>query len=540
MKSKCLDYRILPGQNKLMLSYLYQPEKVRRFYPHPVEDFDSLIQLSESTALRPKIHSHQFYSALQELHSKIGAGENSIRNLNRLKSKNAVAVLTGQQVGLYGGPALTVYKAITAIRLANDLSQRGIPAVPVFWMASQDSDFDEVRSTYFPSVTGELDLVRFPDPRKSTSQMAGTVPLDKSESVLDEAKRILNSYGGTEIGIDLLSESYGAGDFRTAFARYLLSLFDQDGLVVWDPLIQVDGTAQFYRIVVERREEILSALIERSEELEAAGFPVQVHVPKEETLLFLVDGQNRYKLDFLEGRYRAKGLKKAEFSPQELIREIESGSAVLSPSALLRPVLQDFLFPTLVTVGGPAEVAYFSQTNAISHHWKSEIPVLLRCGFTMADHKVRKYLKKWHLAEEEILNNPPDKLMEMVFRQGDIGEILRELEETRTCLEKRLFSLKGEIDGIDPTISSMLENSSKKIFYQMDKVRNRLIHNAGIRDSITTRHISYLTHHLRPQNGLQERVVNFTVFLERQGRDILKTLLTEAEPFRKTHKIIYL
>jgi uncharacterized protein YllA (UPF0747 family) len=86
----------------------------------------------------------------------------------------------------------------------------------------------------------------------------------------------------------------------------------------------------------------------------------------------------------------------------------------------------------------------------------------------------------------------------------------------------------------------MLENSSKKIFYQMDKVRNRLIHNAGIRDSITTRHISYLTHHLRPQNGLQERVVNFTVFLERQGRDILKTLLTEAEPFRKTHKIIYL
>jgi len=540
MNPKCLDYRTLPGQNRLLLSYLFEPEKVGPFYPTPVNHFSDLTRLAETVHKRPRIDSDHLYSELADFHYRIGAGRKTIENLQALKSESAVAVVTGQQVGLLGGPALTVYKALTAVRLAADLTDSGVKSVPVFWIASQDSDFDEIRSTYTFSKSGELSRLKYPDHRETTNQMVGTIGLKNGEQVLAEFREVLGTFDGKNEALEPLVESYGKEDFRTAFARWLIQLFNHYGLVILDPLIDVGDPGEVYRIAIQEREEILERLHQRSNLLVTAGYPVQVNVPVNETLLFLVEGNNRFKLTFDDGVYCAKGLPDAIFTPGQLIRKIDLKSVQLSPSALLRPILQDYLLPTLVTVGGPAEIAYFGQLNAVNDLWKTETPVVSRCGFTLVDRKAQRFLKKWGLSVEQVLTSSHESIVELVLREGDLGQILDEFESTEQNLQAALMSLERSIQNIDPTVASMLNNSSRKIFYQLKKVSKRLIANREIRDSNTSRQISYLTNQLLPQKQLQERIVNFASFYEHGGIGLLDKLLAEANPFERSHNLFYL
>jgi bacillithiol biosynthesis cysteine-adding enzyme BshC len=543
MRSECVDYRELPGQNSLFLSYLHDFDKVRNFYTSPPLISDGLEERVSKVLKTRRFPRQQLLPSLREFNQKVCAGEEALENIEKLGSSDTLAVVTGQQVGLFGGPSFSVYKAATAVWIARYLVEKGYPAVPVFWLASDDSDFAEVRSTYFVESTGELLNVRCPDRRVSGSQMVGTISTDKLVDLLPEAGS--RGYRAQNQGdtLELLFRSYGRDvDFRQAFALWLAGLFHQYGLIVFDPLMPgyrryLDD---FIGVVLENREALVRSLFQRSEALKAAGFPVQIRVEETETCLFWVEGRSRYKLEFQNGSYRAKGRRSIQLSEADLARTLENDAGQLGVNVLLRPILQDYLFPTFVSVTGPAEIAYLSQVNILSALWDLELATFPRAACTLVDRKSQRLLKKYGLTAKEVLTRSPFEQAERILRSEQATGVLEELDALRSTLSEGLGRVGSKIEEEDPTVAGMLQGTTRKIFYQLDKVSRRFVTNYQTHRHHMQRHLAHLSNHLTPRRRLQERVLNFNHFLMEEGLGLVDELVESLNPLSLSHQLLYL
>ena len=222
---------------------------------------------------------------LREQNREFGAGTATAANLDRL-GEGAAAVVTGQQVGLFGGPLLTLFKAATAIRLAADASRAGHPHVPIFWLATEDHDFDEVNQATFHTPSG-LETLRLPH-NPSPGRPVGNILL--GEGILPLVEELRRCLGDGSVAELLASLYTPAATFASAFARFLTQLFNEHGLIVIDASARPFHAlaANTLRAAIDRADEIHSALIERSKELERAGYHAQVMVGGSSSLLFLI------------------------------------------------------------------------------------------------------------------------------------------------------------------------------------------------------------------------------------------------------------
>ncbi|MGH9340115.1 MAG: bacillithiol biosynthesis cysteine-adding enzyme BshC [Acidobacteriota bacterium] len=542
MKVHCLDHRRLPGQNSLFLRYLYEPDQVEEFYSPVHTSFEKLEQRLQAvlkrTATYPREH---LTNLLEQFNRKLGASEALLKNIEMLKSPRTVAVVTGQQVGLFGGPALTIYKAATTVRLAQILQEQGHSVVPVFWLASDDSDFEEARTSTFFDSEDRLLRIRCDD-QQANSRMVGTIPLACSTGCLESLQARVSKGSFREEILQQLKKSYSTGrSFREGFAFWLAELFRDSGLILFDPLIP--GYKQFLgpalSVAVKHREGVIEALQKQSNRLAVKGYTPQVQVQDDETLLFWIEGHSRYKLQYLHGRYQARQKRSVQLSSDQLLNTISQSADRLGPNVLLRPLVQDQLFPTLVYIGGPAEIAYFAQIAAISPFWNTETAVFPRAGLTIVDKKVQRLLAKYQLEPTDIFESDPHALAERLLARGHSGPVLNEFDEISSDLANRLESLQGGIAKSDPTVAEMLSRSQRKIFYQVNKVRRRFIANQSSRASHIGRHLDYLYLRLYPNQSLQERVINFNHFLMEEGPEFVHRLMPHIQPFCNGHHLVY-
>ena len=291
MNVECVDYRKLPGQQPLFTRYLYDYDSVDSFYGDPVcLDLDFLKRRANSVIdTPPSFPRDQLVEMMMTFNQKIGAGEEVFRNLEKLKSSRAVAVVTGQQTGILGGPAFTMYKALTAIRLAQILNEEDYCAVPIFWLASDDSDFQEVHSTSFFSEDDELFTVRYPDVESDRSRMAGVVPLGNVEECLKHLQTRGPKGEFQKEVLDMLRETYHpAKNFGEGLGSWLSRLFEPYGLVLFDALAPgyKRDLKSLFQVAISQRREIVQALTKRADLLREKGFSPQVRVSDSESLIF--------------------------------------------------------------------------------------------------------------------------------------------------------------------------------------------------------------------------------------------------------------
>ncbi len=284
----------------------------------------------------------------------------SLRNIQRLRD-GAFAVVTGQQVGLFGGPLLSLFKAASVLALAKQVEALGVECVPVFWLASEDHDLAEVNQTLL--LTSELQLAPFTTatdgiegaPFSTIRFAAGT------NGIVTQAAELLSE----SLAADYLRESYAEGEtFSNAYARLFTRIFGDHGLIFLDPadpeLHRI--AAPLFTEAVSRAAELDDAILARNRELQAGGYHEQVKVTGESTPLFaLVDGA-RVPIHRANGQVK---MGRQVLSGDELQRRIEAAPEIFSANVLLRPVLQDYWLPTLAYIGGPAEVAYFAQAAVV-------------------------------------------------------------------------------------------------------------------------------------------------------------------------------
>src|ERR1700687_4107686 len=518
MDCHVLAFRQLPHQPKLFLEYLDHFERVKSFYFHPPAM--PAVTRSARKLDYPGERRAEVASILRKQNVELGAGAETLSNLDRLE-KGAVAVVSGQQVGLFSGPAYSVYKALTAVQIAEELTRGGIPAVPVFWMATEDHDLDEVRySTWFDQGK----LRRFELPVVEAGKPVGEIPLGTEvEQFAREAAELLSNQG-SDLLAQYLTESYRSEEtYGSAFAKLFTRLFAQQGLILMDPLdpgLHRVATPLYQHALAER-DALNEKLLQRGKDLDRAGFDAQVKVTSRSTLLFYLGDGVRQVITARNGKFQAG---EKTWTREELVHRTHVEPEKFSPNALLRSVVQDYLLPSVAYIGGPAEISYFAQSEVVYRHMLGRMPVMLpRAGFTLVDAKANKLLQRYGLTVEDVWAGSQD-LRHKVEGASVPKSLAENFEKSQKEIEKMLAQLGKQIAKLDPTLKGTVERSRKRIEFHIEKLRRKAGRAQDQKTGLIAAHEQYLESLLNPHKGLQERELCLLPFLARWGAGALSGL----------------
>ena len=428
-------------------------------------------------------------------------------------------------MGLFSGPAYTLYKALTAARLAEDLNAGGIPAVPIFWLATEDHDFAEVDHVWiFDAAHSPVSLrTEAPAGWQGKQRPAGGFPVEHPP--IAELRKALAGFAHGDEIIAAVAESYKPGvSMGAGFRALLVKLLGRIGMLVLDPLdpkLRAVG-APFMAEALAVAPDLKKSLLARNKELAAAGYHAQVNVEENTSLFFLLENGERNTLR----------KKDAEFAG------FQDRAADVSPNALLRPVWQDYLFPTVAYVGGPAELAYFAQSQVIYDRLLGRMPVVVsRASFTLLDARAAKLMGRYGLTIPDTLT-PEDSLKERIARTLIPEAVASLFEETSTEVTKRLDRLGDGLEKLDPTLAASSRKSRAKILYQFEKLRKKTERETLRRDARASEEARYLSALLYPHRHPQERFYSILPFLAQHGLDLVDRLYEVVQVDCPDHRVV--
>lgn len=527
-----IPYANVPRTTALHLDYVDRFDRVARFYGGSPDDLLSYQRVA--AGIRSELsHRRKLVEILIEQNQRFGCTAETEQSIRSLEKEDTFAVLTGQQVGLFSGPVFTLYKALTTVHLARRLTEQGVRCVPVFWLAAEDHDLEEVVRTAVLDKEGVLTPLEAPAERPAPDSPVGTVRLGAGISgVLDQLQNLLPAGEARDHLMGDLRQCYAPGaTWSEAFGRLIARLFGRFGVVLIDPLdARLHELASgVYRLAIEQAPRLRERLHERSRALVDAGYHAQVHVGEDSTLLFLTVNGGRHPLRQRGEWFEADG---ASTFPAELERRIAATPLDFTPSALLRPVVQDSLLPTIACVPGPAELAYFAQCMAIYEEFGRPAPVLFpRAAFTLAERRLARLLEKYGATLEDVWQgeNHLRRKLAAASLGTDADGWPKRLERGEEDLRKLFEDLRGSVERIDPTLLDSLTHTREKIEFHLERLRGKVSRAALDRSEILRRHEEELLRFLTPAGGLQERVVSGVYFVGRAGYGLLDALLGQID-----------
>jgi bacillithiol synthase len=539
VKAQCLPFRQIPHTSRLFADFLSWTPSVHQFFPRP-PSFSQWLK-DEATRFRydPAIRA-QMSSLLEAQNKNWGASAKVLENIARLRV-GAAAVVTGQQVGLLGGPLFAIFKALSAIKLADQATAEGVDAVPVFWLASTDHDLAEINNIKIPGRDSVLHDLTAPTQGVPDAPVGSLSFGQEVEPVIEAAAQLL---GESEV-VGWLRESYRAGEnFGSAFALLFTRLFAEWGVVLLDAsgpeLHRI--AAPIYRAAIERAAELDDALLLRGKELESAGYHQQVKVTPSSTLLFVLRNGTRTVVhrrpndssnpDFLIGE--------EEVSQAKLLDEISSSPHHFSPNVLLRPVVQDHLFPTLAYAGGSAEIAYFAQAAVVYQVLLGRItPAVPRFSATLVEAKPQALLERYKLDLRDLFQGP-EALREILAARSLPQELQSAFEHADDALKNSLTRIQDCLARLDKTLVEAVANAASKMNHQLDQLRARAARAELRQTEVLARHADLLSNMLYPNKTLQEREVAGLYFVARYGRGLLHNLYDAIHTDCLDHQVISL
>jgi bacillithiol biosynthesis cysteine-adding enzyme BshC len=424
---------------------------------------------------------------------------------------SGVAVTTGQQPGLFGGPLYTWWKALSALALADTLEEKiGKPVVPVFWAATDDSDFDEASFTIVTSADGAERI-------EVTAELPAGTPLSEIPvgDVEDQLSRLSQSAGSAPNVrvLESVRAAYSSDNtFGTAYVRLLRDLLEPLGIVVLDashPTVRATAFPLLKR-ALERSEQIDEALNSRSGELKAAGHSAQVKLVKGRTLVFR-DYQGR------RDRIRMR-------DAHDVARESRPGS--LGPNVLLRPLVESAIIPTVAYLGGGAEIAYFAQTSAVAQALELPAPLIVpRWSGMVIEPRVDKILQRYSLSPEDFRD--PHAVESRIARES----LPSQLRERIAALEKNIADSTEALahsEGADLVAPSVLEGMRRGALHRVERLERRFAASVKRRGNDALRDAAIARGSLYPAGSPQERALNIVPLLARHGDNLIQSVLAEA------------
>lgn len=447
-----------------------------------------------------------------------GAPAAAIEAAGVLRQPDSVAIVTGQQAGLFGGPLFTLLKAITALRLAARVrEEHDVPAVAVFWIDAEDHDWDEVSSCGLLDADLSLRSVSVGNPPGAHDGPVARVHLDDAvTAAIAELESILPSTEFTSALLDELRRAYrpGAG-MADAFGAWLESVLGPKGLVLFDasdpaakPLV-----AGVFARELERAGESARLAATAGATLTSRGYHAQVSPAADSASLFYLDGRRapirRAGADFQAGDRTV--------AREALVAEAREHPERFSPNVLLRPLVQDTLFPTACYVAGPNELAYLAQLGDVYEAFGIPMPLVhTRASATIVDANAMKFLTRHDFPLESLRAQDEAALNQLLEAQLP-PRIEALLHETGSLIEERLGELATAITALDPTLEGATRSTLSRMQDDLKKLHGKIIQASKRKNDTLRRQYHHAQAQAFPGGHPQEREIGYVYFLNKYG-----------------------
>ena len=528
MESHYLRFAEIPHTARLFSTFLDDFSRVASYFAHPATAAG--LEAAAREIRLDRGMRRTVVGILEEQNRLLGPGGEidsaTSRNLDRL-ARGAVAIVTGQQVGLFSGPAYTFYKALSAIRCAEDTTRRGIEAVPIFWLATEDHDLGEISHTYWSTRNG-LARYEWPTESEASGRRVGEIVLGPAiESVVGAAAQALEGPFASELS-RALQESYTARDtYGSAFGKLMARLLAGRGMIFLDQLDR-----RFHRLFLpsflaaaQQADSLKEALLSRSKELEAAGFPSQVKVTRETTLFFSSGAGRREPVRMRNGGFAVGD---RELATSELLDAMDRQPEDFSPSALLRPVMQDTILPTAAYIGGPAEIAYLAQAQVVYQALLGRMPAMLpRSSFTLVEQSIARFATQYGLDLRDVLAGR-QHLRAKMEQQSLPGGLASQFDRGEEELRRLMHAFEDPLAKLDATLVESLHGAQAKMLHQFTQLKGKVARAENFRSGVLDRHERILIDSLAPYGELQERTLCLLPFFAVHGPALFDVLTSRS------------
>ena len=537
-----INFGDIPGQYNLFLDYLYEFDNVKRFYKHDFRNKDEYLKIFKAISETTREFRSDIPKIIHTQYQGFNLSEKTKTNIDLLKEKNTLAVVTGQQLGILGGPLYTLYKIITAIKLAEHLKERydSYNFVPIFWLEGDDHDFEEVRSLNIINELNEVTKISYDDEIVDEEIRQSVGYLQIKESISSFFDNLDKGLRDTEFKPELLKklkESYSAGKtFKQSFRELIFWLLDEYGLIIFDPqdIIIKNLLKPVFKKEINNFRQHTEKLVQISATLEEI-YHAQVKVRP--VNLFYNNEEGRFLIEPVENEFRLRR-KRKKFTQEEIIDEIDNKPETFSPNVLLRPICQDYLLPTAFYVGGPSEISYFAQLTLLYDLYNLTSPIIYpRISATVFEKNLENILEKYNLPFEDVFINS-DELKTRIINSLSKNSIDDIFDESNNEIELSINRLKEKLFEFDKTIADATGKYRQKILGYIDELKSKAIDAQKKKHEITLRQIDKLSNSLFPNNNLQERELNFVYFYNKYGESFMKRLFDELKINNFDHQII--
>ncbi len=514
---------------------------LREFFPLSPWDERSYLERARHLDRRPSSGRPRLAEALVRYNQDLDAYPAAVENARLLADPKTLVVVTGQQTGLFTGPLITVYKAVTAIALARKLSTSlNRPVVPVFWVCSDDHDFEEIRGVTVASPNGDLealDLGFEPPPRRPVGWL--DLP-PATRNAVYHLEQMAGSFPHGSETVKLLSDTLErASSPAEWFARIMARLFTAQGLVLLDPLLPEvrDQARPVFEAALKEASEIERAIREAGAKVRARGYEPSLRLDRDQLCLFRIVNQERRALFLEEGAVKTR--EGDRWTLQEVLRAVSDEPGSLAPNVITRPLLQDNLLPTLAQVSGPGELSYLCQMADVYRLFGLEMPVIFpRVTLTLIPPRVQQVMAEYGI--EEI---SPDALVAAEerarHRLDDFG-IDRYFDSRLGEIEAVYARMQQDVSKIDPDLVPLTRENLERVKRQLEYLREKAWRFHRRKHRRLLKDIALARSYLRPTGGPQEKVLGIVTFLMEAGLDLPGKLVENLILCPYHHRMVYL
>lgn len=504
----------------LILDYLTQNEKAAEFYSD-FPDETTFIQQAKSK-LKTYQHRETVYSALKKQLQTLDLSDKQVENLEKFKLENSITITTGHQLNLFTGPLYFFHKIIQVIKASNEMTAKypNFNFIPVFWMATEDHDFEEINHFYFQNEKISWN--------KKAQGAVGKLDLEGVSSVFAEFfEKFPDSQRKKELE-NLVNSSYlNSKNLTEATQKLVQGFFGEYGLLLLD-----GDTKELKKLMIPAFQEDLiqnsafTIVGNTNRKLEEKGYHQQVH-PREINLFYLGNGEIRERIVSLNGNFHVLN-SEIQFSQQEIIQELQDFPEKFSPNVILRPLYQETILPNIAYVGGSGEIAYWLQLKDFFESQNVLFPLLVvRNSLLFISEKQRLKLEKLNIKYEDLFL-PFSQLLNQNIEKNSSVQI--PFEDYSKKLQHIFDELKEKAIETDISFSKMVEAQQKKQLSGLEKMKNRLIKAEKRQQSERVKRIEELYESLFPKGILQERILNFSVLYLEYGKEFIEAIFNEIEP----------
>ncbi len=533
-----VDVRALPWIRHLTADYIHDFVKLASFFAGDPNDADAWRAAIARAQQVDRPHD-AVAAAIVEQQQRHAAPPPATAAAADLADPRTVAVVTGQQAGLFGGPLYTLLKAVTAIRVAAEVNERfGVAAVPVFWVESEDHDWNEVATCHVLDRAAERRAVTLPRLPGAGIAPVARIQLDATVgAAIDALQEALPPTEFTPALIADLRESYGPGaTMSAAFARWMGRVLGEHRLVVFDaadPALKKFARRIFAREISEPGRTSAQAA-QAGRDLEARGYHTQVMANEDALALFHLDGAR-------EGISRVADAFMVGATPRtaaDLARELDERPAAFSPNVLLRPLVQDSIFPTVAYIAGPNELAYLAQLRGVYDRFRIPMPLMVpRTSATLLDSAAQRFITKTGVRFEALARDDESELNRFLEQQLP-PSVDRAWQEARAGVTRQMEALTKAVPLIDPTLEGAARSTLGRMMHDLETLHGKIVQAAKRRDETLRRQFTHARALAFPGGEPQERAVGFVYFLNRYGPALVERLLAELPLDARNHWVL--